>query len=174
MIRKGSKNKFDMHNTYEDIYKHYKVTSDKPVDKAVHAVVLADTFETLMGMVIKDGFLLQFPHKFGSIEIQKKKQQIIYNEDGSINRIAYKIDWGETKKHWQTVYGDIPYDALKQIKNKPKIYCKNKYRMKFKYIKDKAVYKGKSAVMFIPSRKWCRELATHLKTDPYRTDYKEQ
>ena len=104
MIRKGSKNKFDMHNTYEDIYKHYKVTSDKPVDKAVHAVVLADTFETLMGMVIKDGFLLQFPHKFGSIEIQKKKQQIIYNEDGSINRIAYKIDWGETKKHWQTVY----------------------------------------------------------------------
>ncbi len=68
----------------------------------------------------------------------------------------------------------IPDEELKQIKNKPKIYCKNKYRMKFKYIKDKAVYKGKSAVMFIPSRKWCRELAVHLKTDPYRTDYKEQ
>ena len=174
MIRKGSKNKFSVQNTYEDIYKHYKTASDNPIDKAKHADIIEDTFEALMHMIIKDGFALKLPNKFGAIEIQKKKQQIIYNEDGSINRIAYKIDWGETKKHWQTVYGDTSPEDLKQIKNKPKIYCKNKYRMKFKYIKDKAVYKGKSAVMFIPSRKWCRELATHLKTDPYRTDYKEQ
>jgi len=90
--------------------------------------------------------------------------------------INYDIikNFHDTKKNWQTVYGDISAEELKQIKNKPKIYCKNKFRMKFKYIKDKAVYKGKSAVMFIPSRKWCRELATHLKTNPYRTDYKEQ
>ena len=56
MTRKDSKNKFDVHNTYEDIYKHYKVNTDKPVDKANHAAVLTDTFETLMNMVIKDGY----------------------------------------------------------------------------------------------------------------------
>ena len=46
--------------------------------------------------------------------------------------------------------------------------------MSFKYIKDNAKYKAKSVIMFIPNRKWCRELATHLKTNPYQTDYKEQ
>jgi len=102
------------------------------------------------------------------------KQKIIYNSDGDVNRICYKVDWLATKEHWKKVYSDKTPEEIKLIKNKTKIYCKNKYRMYFKYVKDTAQYKAKSVVMFIPNRKWCRELANHLKTNPYTTDYKEQ
>lgn len=174
MIRKGSKNKFQANLKYEDIYNHYISNSDSPVDRRTHSRATQRIFGGLMNLIIKEGFSLKFPNKFGTLEIQKKKQKINYNEDGTVNRICYKIDWGNTKKHWEKLYGNISPEELKQIKNKPKVYCKNKYRMKFKYIKTDAHYKSKSVVMFIPSRKWCRELAHHLKTDPYRTDYKEQ
>ena len=174
MTRKDSKNKFDVNIGYDDIYNHYKKTSSSSISKEKYNAVFNDVFNELMDMVIKKGYSLKFPHKFGSLEIQKKKQKIVYNTDGSVNRIYYKVDWDATKKHWKNKYGDIPLNELKDIKNKPKIYCKNKYRMKFKYIKDDATYKSKSVVMFIPNRKWCRELANHLKTNPYATDYKEQ
>jgi hypothetical protein len=174
MTRKDSKNKFEVNIGYNEIYNHYKEHSPNGVDKKKHNKVFSEIFDNIMELVIKEGYNIKFPHKFGSLEIQKKKQKIVYNTDGSVNRIYYKVDWDATKKHWKNKYGDIPLNELKDIKNKPKIYCKNKYRMKFKYIKDDATYKSKSVVMFIPNRKWCRELANHLKTNPYATDYKEQ
>lgn len=174
MIRKGSKNKFQANIKYENIYNHYIDNSNSPVDRRTHSRTTERIFGGLMELMIKEGFSLTFPSKFGKMEIQKRKQKITYNEDGSVNRIHYKIDWNATKKHWSKVYGDITPEELKNIKNKPKVYCKNKYRMSFKYLKNSAQYKSKSVVMFIPSRKWCRELASHLKNNPYQTDYKEQ
>lgn len=174
MIRKGSKNKFEADLGYKEIYKFYKKQSSNPLDKTTYNKVFTQIFDNIMNTVIKDGTNIQFPNKFGNLEIQKKKQKIVYNEDGTVNRICFKVDWDATKKHWNTIYGDKSFQELKEIKNKPKVYCKNKYRMSFKYIKTNAHYKGKSVVMFIPSRKWCRELSTHLKTNPYKTDYKEQ
>ena len=173
MTRKDSKNKFSANIGYNDIYNHYKEYSPNPVDKKKHNEIFSDIFENIMNLIIKQGFSLKFPNKFGDLEIQKKKQKIVYNTDGSVNRIYYKVDWDATKKYWKDKYGDLPFDELRNIKNKPKIYCKNKYRMKFKYIKDDANYRAKSVVMFIPNRKWCRELANHLKTNPYATDYKD-
>jgi hypothetical protein len=172
--RKNSKNKFNVDLGYDDIYDHYKQFSPIPLDKKTHNKVFTDIFDKMMNLIIKEGYSLKFPHKFGDLEIQKKKQKIVYNEDGGVNRICYKVDWLATKEHWKQVYGDLPAEQLKQIKGKTRVYCKNKYRMSFKYIKDNAKYKAKSVIMFIPNRKWCRELATHLKTNPYQTDYKEQ
>jgi nucleoid DNA-binding protein len=174
MTRKDSKNKFDINIGYDDIYNHYKKTSSSSISKEKYNAVFNDVFNELMDMVIKKGYNLKFPHKFGNLEIQKKKQKIVYNTDGTVNKICYKVDWKSTKEYWNKIYGDLSKEELKTITNKPKIYCKNKYRMKFKYIKNDACYKGKSLVMFIPTRKWCRELANHLKTNPYATDYKEQ
>lgn len=173
MTRKDSKNKFDINIGYDDIYNHYKNSTSSTISKEKYNNVFTQVFDELMDMVIKNGYSLKFPHKFGTLEIQKKKQKIVYSKDGTVNRICYKVDWKATKEYWKKVYGDISAEELKAITNKPKIYCKNKYRMKFKYIKNDAQYKGKSLVMFIPTRKWCRELANHLKSDPYKTDYKE-
>lgn len=172
--RKDSKNKFNVDLGYDDIYNHYKQYSPTPLDKKTYNKVFTNIFDKMMDLVIKDGYSLKFPYKFGDLEIQKRKQKIVYSKDGTVNRIYYKVDWLATKEHWKKVYGNIPAEELKAIKGKPKIYCKNKYRMSFKYVKDAAQYKSKSVVMFIPNRKWCRELANHLKTNPYKTDYKEQ
>jgi len=172
--RKDSKNKFNVDLGYDDIYNHYKQFSPSPVDKKKHNKIFTEVMGNLMDSVIKEGFSVKFPSNFGSFEIQKKKQKVVYNKDGSVNRICFKIDWGATKKYWSEKYKGLSQEELKEIKNKPNVYCKNKYRMSFKYIKDNAKYKAKSVVMFIPNRKWCRELANHLKTNPYNTDYKEQ
>ena len=126
MVRKGSKNKFDVDLGYTHIYSFYKKESTKVLDKTKYNKVFTQIFENLMNLVIEDGFNLQFPNKFGNLEIQKKKQKIVYNENGSVNRICFKIDWGETKKHWKTVYGDLSEEELKTIPNKPRIYFKNK------------------------------------------------
>lgn len=166
--------KFKVNIKTVDFYKHYKKTSGNKIDELLYSKIVDDLFGELMLKIIKDGFSLNLPCKFGKIEIQKKEQKITYNKDGSVNRICYKVDWGATKAYWKEVYGDLTVEQLKQIKNKPKIYCKNKYRMGFKYVKPVKGYRGQSVVMFIPTRYWCRFLKDHLKTDPYRTDYKEQ
>ena len=172
--RKDSKNKFNVDIGFDEIYNHYKTNSTYPLDKKQYNKVFTSIFDSIMNIIIKDGYSLNFPNKFGKLEIQKRKQKIIYNSDGNVNRICYKVDWLATKEHWKKVYSDKTPEEIKLIKNKTKIYCKNKYRMYFKYVKDTAQYKAKSVVMFIPNRKWCRELANHLKTNPYATDYKEQ
>lgn len=166
--------KFITHIKTIDFYKYYKSNTTKPISSTQYGLILEDVFKELMTKVIKDAYCLTLPHKFGKLEIQKREQKITYNKDGSLNSICYKVDWGATKQHWKKVYGDLTLEQLKKIKNKPKIYCKNKYRMSFKYLKNEKGYKGQSVVMFIPSRYWCRFLKDHLKNDPYRTDYKEQ
>jgi len=172
--RKDSKNKFNVDLGFDDIYNHYKKSSPTPLDKKRYNDVFTSIFDSIMNTIIKDGYSINFPYKFGKLEIQKRKQKIIYDNQGNVNRIYYKVDWLATKEHWKKVYGDLSAEQLKEIKGKTKIYCKNKYRMSFKYVKDSAQYKSKSVVMFIPNRKWCRALANHLKTNPYQTDYKEQ
>tara|TARA_R110000868_G_scaffold203994_2_gene452023 strand:+ start:758 stop:1282 length:525 start_codon:yes stop_codon:yes gene_type:complete len=174
MIRTGSSNKFKANYKYKDIYNHYKTESVKPIAKEQHSKVLADAFEGILNLVITSAFKLKFPHKFGELEIMKKEQKIVYDPDGGINRISYKVDWKATNSYWKTLYPDLSPTELKKLKDKPKIYCQNKYRMFFKYHKTDAIYKNKSVVMFIPSRTWCRKLANHLQTDPYKTDYKEK
>lgn len=172
--RKDSKNKFNVDLGFDDIYNHYKGYSPYPLDKKKYSKVFTEVLGEMMNLIIKDGYSLNFPHKFGKLEIQKRKQKIIYDTNGNVNRIYYKVDWLATKEHWKKIYGDLSTEELKAIKGKTRIYCKNKYRMSFKYVKDSAQYKSKSIVMFIPNRKWCRELASHLKANPYQTDYKEQ
>jgi hypothetical protein len=174
MIRKGSSNKFKADFKYKDIYNHYKTQSVKPITKEQHSKVLTDTFEEVLKLVITNAFKVKFPHKFGELEIMKKEQKIVYDPDGSINRISYKVDWKATNEYWKKLYPELSTEEIRSLTDKPKIYCKNKYRMYFKYHKTDAVYKNKSVVMFIPSRTWCRKLANHLQTDPYKTDYKEK
>jgi nucleoid DNA-binding protein len=167
-------NKFKVDYGYNEIYNHYNEFTTKPLTKEKYNSVFKNIFENMMLDIIKKGKSIEFPYKFGNLEIQKRKQKIIYNTDGSVNRIHYKVDWKATKDHWACIYKNLNSDEIKTIKGKPKIYCKNKYRMSFKYIKNNAHYKAKSVIMFIPNRKWCRELANHLKNNPYATDYKEQ
>lgn len=174
MTRKGKPDKFKCNLKHKDLYNYYKSNVIEPLTHKQHSQIMDDVFESVMQMVIKEGLSVKFPYKFGKLEIQKRKQKIKYNTDGTVNRICYKIDWQKTKQHWNEIYGNIGFEELKKITNKPKIYHNNKFRMSFKYLKTEAQYKNKSVIMFIPSRKWCRELAHHLKTDPYKTDYKEQ
>jgi len=173
MIRTGCKNKFKTDLGYNEIYNHYVSNSEMPINKSKHSEVLTSIFENIMNTAIKEGKTIKFPLKFGNFNVQKKKQKIVYNKDGSINRICFKTDFGATNQYWKSLYPDKTYEEILKIPNKTKVYCKNKYRMKFKYDKSEAHYKGKSVIMFIPSRNWCREMSKHLKTNPYATDYKE-
>jgi hypothetical protein len=154
-----------------DFYKYYKKESKNPVDYSKYSEISKELSEGMIDILYNQGEL-KLP-LMGRINIFKRKRKIVYNEDGTINKIGYKVDWKKTKEYWGVKYPGYTKEQLKAIKGKTKIYCESEFRLFFKYDKRSSKYKGKSFLYFIPVRQVCRNLNKFVNENKY-IDYKEK
>ena len=154
-----------------DFYKDYKKKSKKPIDYSKYSEISKELSKGMVEVLFNTG-LLKLP-LMGNINIYKRKRKIVYNEDGTLNKIGYKVDWKKTKEYWGVKYPGLNAEQLKEIKGKTKIYCDSEFRLFFKYDKRSAKYRGKLLLYFIPVRQVCRKLNKFVNENKH-IDYKEK
>jgi hypothetical protein len=157
-----------------DFFRFYKKNYKNPVKILNDYNRVREDIHKELSLLIYKGKQITFPHRFGSMRIAKRERKIVYNKDGTINKLNYKVDWGQTKAYWRNEkYKGLTDEEILAIKGKPKIYCKSKFRYRFKYDKTKAVYINKSLIYFIGSRDLCRNFKTFCDLNLNKYDYFE-
>lgn len=156
----------------DDFYKEYKAQVTKPLSKKEYSDIRDSLYKELSQILYSEG-RFKLPFKFGTLKIEKRRRKIIYNEDGTINKIGYKVDWKKTKDYWGVKYPGLSQEELKLIKNKTKIYCESEWRLGFKYDKHYAHYINKNFTWFKASRALARGLKQFTDLNP-NIDYKEK
>lgn len=160
-----------------DLYKSYQSEIDS-VDKgsvydvpyATFAKVLELANHASMEAMIHDNVILKLPYRMGEVSIKKYKQKVAQNEDGTLNKRSWAVDWKETKQLWAE-----DEDAKER---KILVYHLNRHTGGYKYmwhwyrgvsnIKNVRLYK------FYPLRKWKRGLASLLLDPVSKIDFYEK
>ena len=156
----------------KEFYKAYRKEVTKPLTEETYNKVRNLFYKLLIEKLYEES-QVKLPKRFGTVKILKTKRRIVYNDDGSINKIGYKVDWKKTKDYWAEKYpGKTPED-LKLIMNKPKIYCESEWRYSFNWRRTSAKFVNKTLVWMLVSRNTARGLNTFMKTNPH-IDYKEK
>ena len=155
-----------------DFYKEYSNSIENPLSSKQYSDVRKELYLAIVQEIYEEGDFI-FPHRFGKVSILKRKRKIVYNADGSINKINYKVDWKATKEYWSEKYPDMTPEQLKDIKGKPKIYCNSEWRYYFYYNKSSALYKNKNFTWMLINRHAARGLKNYLDDNPHR-DFKEK
>lgn len=169
---KRSEGKINATFKSNDFYKEYLSSSKNHLNRITYSNVRNELYSELSNILYEEGEF-KLPFKFGNMKIQKKQRKIVYNSDGTINKIGYKVDWKKTKEYWATKYPGLTPEELKEIKGKTKIYCTSEWRLSINYIRAKAHYINKSIVWFKPSRDLARGLKKFVDNNP-NIDYKEK
>ena len=169
---KRTQGKLNSNFKTDSFYKEYKSHVDSPLDKKAFSEVREALYSEISNMLYETGEF-KFPFRFGTIKILKRKRKIVYNPDGSINKVGYKVDWKKTKEYWETKYPGLTQEELKLIKGKTKIYCESEWRLSINYQKRTAHYINKNFMWFRAARDTARGLKAYVDTHP-KIDYKEK
>lgn len=169
---KRTEGKFNATFKKNEFYNEYKNSCKNPLSKDVFSNVRECLYQELSNMLYTEGEF-KFPFKFGDMKIQKRQRKIVYNKDGSINKIGYKVDWKKTKEYWKEKYPGLTPEELKQIKGKTKIYCNSEWRLSINYMKAQSQYINKCLIWFKPCRDLSRGLKSFVDNNP-NIDYKEK
>jgi len=164
-VKQGIKKPTDYKNPY--LYKTFKYQHDYiPMHKIEHSKILLSIFSKLRHEIYK-GYILKLPYNLGYIGIEEKKPIIRFNEDGTINKkgSSLTIDYKATRELWEE-YPELQ-EKKKVVYFENEHTSGNKYKIKWRHFgKNKNI----SVYAFKPTRRFSRELAQYLKSNP-NTNY---
>ena len=125
---KRGKRKYIANYKSPELYKYYKENHpNNTVDYKKFIEVTRKYYDLIMPLVIEEGLEIRFPARLGHFRIRQADYKITLTEDGEIDKRYLAPNFKKTKELWEKIYKDIPYEEIKDIKDKPIIYHLNEH-----------------------------------------------
>ena len=158
---KPSHNRKDLYNFYKE-----RANFGNPVDYEIFMSVLKEFNTRILGSIIGQGNRFYIPAGLGSFVMSKKKAVLVIEEDGSISKYGFPVDWARTKELWNR-----DPDAKKKKKFVYHINedeGNNVYR--FKWFKPRSTIGNYTGYKFVLSSTNRKRLKDIIKSGIARTD----
>lgn len=160
-----------------EFFKYYNETYENRVSKQVFHSVIEELNSTISREIIYNGYEFVFPNIRFNLSIVKKKYKLKLDENGNVITRFLTVDYPATKKLWKELYPDKTMEEILLIKDRPRIFIKNKHSAGYVYKWYLNRYRSncvnKSVYWFDPSRTNARELAKYIKSPDFEDKFYE-
>lgn len=120
--------------------------------------------------ILEQGGVFVMPYGMGEMFVAKRKRDVKFHEDGSINKRSLMADFPRSKALWKEMYGDDP-DEWKKHTDKPLVYLERDYYYPVWWSKRRARVKNKRMFKFYPAQQYSlalKRLVNGNKINPER------
>jgi len=126
-------------------------------------------------LIMEKGLIFRLPYGLGRVLCKKYKPKLKLDENGKVMTHAIPVDWKKSKDRWAEMWPGLTPKELKNIPNKPLVYCLNEHSGGYRYVifwekKDSRVVNNR-VYNFVPNRRNHRHLAKVIKDPEIIVDY---
>jgi hypothetical protein len=175
MYFKRTKGKYNTDYGINDIYKFYKNKAKDPVSKDLFKEIYTIYIEEIKKAIVEETFEFHMG-KLGSLRMKAKESLPEVDSNGNMVLNRMTIDWGATRKLWETLYQGLTAEEVKQIPNKKLIRAINNHtdNKRYKYFWDRirTRMRNQSYYDFEATRTWTENAAKFFKSGKPVIHYK--